>query len=54
MPDYHKYWKRLSETAAEVSKWPEWKRGGVSVISIDHSKKKDKVQRKPRKRKVVL
>ena len=27
-----KFWKAVHKTAQEVQSWPEWKRGGVSVL----------------------
>ena len=35
------FWNAVHERAQEVQRWPEWKRGGVSVlIAADMSKRK--------------
>lgn len=45
-----KFWSSVHETAREVQSWPEWKRGGVSVLMTEGRGKGDRASSKATKR----
>ncbi len=43
-----RFWNAVHKTAREVQSWPEWKRGGVSVLIADDVSKEKQSSSKRR------